>query len=100
MVKLDYANGVKDVLIRKINKAERELEQLKLDYCRFVYGLSHRTIVMANGRQFQVRNVDLKSMRRLDSGEWSRPVVSGVPVDENGRPAGTDLITLAEWRVV
>ena len=43
---MDYANSVQTVLLRKIQKAEQDLVQLKLDYCRFIFGLTHRTRVV------------------------------------------------------
>lgn len=72
---MDYADGLKDVLIRKINKAERGLNALKLDYCRFVYGLTHRSRVIYDQVIYQVRSLDLDSMTRNDDGGWSRPIV-------------------------
>lgn len=74
----DYASGLKDVLIRKINKTEQSLHDLKLDYCRFVYGLSHRSKVTYDQVVYQVRAVDLDSMERTDSGDWTRPNVKAV----------------------
>jgi len=78
---MDYADGLKDVLIRKINKTEKNLYGLKLDYCRFVYGLSHRSKVIYDQVVYQVRSVDLDSMVRSQKGEWSRPLISGVRFD-------------------
>ena len=46
---MDYGDSVQKVLLRKIQKAEQDLLQLKLDYCRFIFGLSHRTRVISNG---------------------------------------------------
>lgn len=80
---MEYADGLKDVLIRKINKTEKSLYDLKLDYCRFVYGLSHRSKVIYDQVVYQVRAVDLDSMSRSDQGEWTRPVISGVRFDPN-----------------
>ncbi|SDW66172.1 hypothetical protein SAMN04487960_103410 [Marinobacter mobilis] len=78
--RMDYADGIKNVLLRKIHKAEQDLLQLKLDYCRFVYGLSHRSRVQAHGREYQVNSVDVASMTRQPDGSFSRPEVIGVPV--------------------
>lgn len=78
---MDYANSVQTVLLRKIQKAEQDLVQLKLDYCRFIFGLTHRTRVVSGGRAYQVRSVDVDSMQRLDDGSFSRPKVSAVPAD-------------------
>lgn len=72
---MDYADGLKDVLIRKINKAERGLNALKLDYCRFVYGLTHRSKVIYDQVIYQVRSLDLDTMIRSEDGQWSRPAV-------------------------
>jgi len=80
---MDYADGLKDVLIQKINKTEKNLYGLKLDYCRFVYGLSHRSKVIYDQVIYQVRSVDLDSMVRSKKGEWSRPLVSGVRIDSD-----------------
>ena len=44
---MDYGESVQKVLLRKIRKAEQDLAQLKLDYCRFVFGLTHRARVQA-----------------------------------------------------
>lgn len=80
---MDYSDGLKSVLIQKINKTEKSLFGLKLDYCRFVYGISHRSRVIYDQVVYQVRSVDLDSMTRCEKGEWSRPVISAIPVDKN-----------------
>lgn len=80
---MDYADGLKNVLIQKINKTEKSLYSLKLDYCRFVYGLSHRSKVMYDQVVYQVRAVNLDTMVRSDQGEWSRPEVSAVRLQDN-----------------
>jgi len=80
---MDYADGLKNVLIQKINKTEKNLYSLKLDYCRFVYGLSHRSKVMYDQVQYQVRSVNLDSMIRSEQGEWSRPEISAVRLDQS-----------------
>jgi|GEM_PF-243998 len=78
---MNYGESVQQVLIRKLNRVERELMQLKLDYCRFVYGLSHRTLVESGGKVYRVRGVDINSMQSLVNGELSRPSVTGVLAD-------------------
>jgi len=80
---MDYADGLKKVLIQKINKTEKNLYSLKLDYCRFVYGLSHRSKVIYDQVVYQVRSVNLDTMIRSEQGEWSRPDISAVRVDSN-----------------
>jgi len=91
---MNYAEGLREVLIRKINKAERDLHQLKLDYCRFVYGISHRSRVTADDGVYLVKSVDLDSMSRLDTGEWSKPRISGVKLGQDQRPIGAELVLL------
>jgi len=78
---MDYADGLKNVLIQKINKTEKNLYSLKLDYCRFVYGLSHRSKVMYDQVIYQVRSVNLDTMNRGNQGEWSRPDIFAVRLD-------------------
>ena len=78
---MDYGDSVQKVLLRKIQKAEQDLVQLKLDYCRFIFGLSHRTRVFSNGQAYVVRSVDVESMKRLEDGSFSRPVIAGAPAD-------------------
>ena len=56
---MDYGDSVHGLLLRKIQKAEQELLQLKMDYCRFIFGLSHRSRVLVDGRAFLVRSVDI-----------------------------------------
>ncbi len=87
---MDYADGLKDVLIRKINKAERGLNSLKLDYCRFVFGLTHRSKVTYDSVIYQVRSVDLDSMVRNDDGGWSRPIVYGARLGPGQMQAAKD----------
>mgnify|MGYP000285245060 CR=1 FL=1 len=82
---LAYAEGLKDVLVRKITAAEKKIVSLKLDYCRFVYGLSHRSKVTYDQVVYQVRSVDLESMNRGENGEWSKPAVVGVRYESNQR---------------
>lgn len=74
---MDYGDSVQKVLLRKIQKAEQDLVQLKLDYCRFVFGLTHRSRVTLDGTTYLVRSVDVDSMQRLDDGSFSRPQISG-----------------------
>jgi len=78
---MDYGESVQKVLLRKIHKTEQDLLQLKLDYCRFVFGLTHRARVLANGKIWQVRSVDVESMRMTEKGDFSRPAITGSLVD-------------------
>lgn len=97
----EYAESLRSVLIRKINKAERDLTQLKLDYCRFVFGLSHRTRVTVEGKQYQVRAVDVNSMARLDDDQFAKPRVSGVLLNADLKPASEEMVDLGtDWTVV
>ena len=83
---MDYGDSVQKVLLRKIQKAEQDLMQLKLDYCRFIFGLNHRSKVVSNGVTYQVRSVDVDTMERTDDGGFGKPEVSGVP-DESAESA-------------
>ncbi|MGP4844187.1 hypothetical protein ACTXGQ_08645 [Marinobacter sp. 1Y8] len=74
---MDYADSVHQVLIRKISKAEQDLLQLKLDYCRFIFGLSHRSQVKMGGKVYQIVSVDVDSMVRQDDGRFSKPTLVG-----------------------
>lgn len=76
---MDYADSVHQVLLRKISKAEQDLMQLKLDYCRFIFGLTHRSLVRVEDVIYRVQSVDLDSMTRDDSGSFCKPAVTGVP---------------------
>jgi len=97
---MDYADGLKNVLIQKINKTEKNLYSLKLDYCRFVYGLSHRSKVMYDQVVYQVRSVNLDSMSRSDQGEWSRPEISAVKMEKNSLVPCNELIDLGRnWEL-
>ncbi|MDL0429532.1 hypothetical protein QPM17_00200 [Marinobacter sp. TBZ242] len=78
---MDYGDSVHKVLLRKIQKAEQDLLQLKLDYCRFIFGLTHRSRVKCNGRSYMVRSVDVDSMERLENGSFSRPAIYGAPAE-------------------
>jgi hypothetical protein len=96
---MDYADGLKKVLIQKINKTEKSLYSLKLDYCRFVFGLSHRSKVMYDQVIYQVRSVDLDSMTRSEGGEWSRPEISVVKLKDNC-PVDDEIIELGRnWEL-
>ncbi|WP_227546101.1 hypothetical protein [Marinobacter fonticola] len=95
---MNYADSVHQVLVRKINKAEQDLMQLKLDYCRFIFGLTHRSLVNVRGKVWQVQSVDVDSMTREDDGGFCRPVVMGVLA---GAPAGTNPVALGnQWVIV
>lgn len=98
---MDYADSLRQVLIRKITKAERDLAQLKLDYCRFVFGISHRSRVRVDGQMFLVRSVDVDSMPRLETGEFGKPSIFGIPVGTTSINAGADLVSLGiDWETV
>ncbi|MFO7993362.1 MAG: hypothetical protein R6U69_04320 [Marinobacter sp.] len=96
---MDYGDSVQKVLLRKIQKAEQDLLQLKLDYCRFIFGLTHRSRIECDGKSYVVRSVDVDSMERLEDGSFSRPAIAGAPTDapDTAEPQdlGTDW-TLAE----
>ncbi|MEX2475628.1 hypothetical protein [Marinobacter sp.] len=85
---MDYGDSVQKVLLRKIRKTEQDLLQLKLDYCRFVFGLTHRAKVEVGSQPYLVRSVDVNSMAVLDDDTFSRPVLDGVPAnaDDNAEP--------------
>ncbi|MGC8118935.1 hypothetical protein [Marinobacter sp. VGCF2001] len=80
---MDYGESVQKVLVRKIRKAEQDLVQLKLDYCRFVFGLTHRATVLADGQSWVVRAVDVESMEHTDDGGFTKPAITGVPANES-----------------
>lgn len=88
---MNYADGVQDVLIRKINKAEQGVTQLKLDYCRFIFGLTHRTPVKVGDVVYRIVSVDVDSMERQEDGSLSRPRLSGVPFDTPGTVEAVNL---------
>lgn len=77
---MHYADSLQDVLLRKIQKAEQEVLQLKLDYCRFVFGLTHRSRVVHEGTVYRVCAVDVATMERQEDGRFTRPEISGVPL--------------------
>lgn len=97
---MNYSDGLKSVLIQKINKTEKSLYGLKLDYCRFVYGLSHRSKVIYDQVVYQVRSVDLDSMDRGEQGDWSRPGISAVRIDNNNNLLHGETIELGQnWEL-
>jgi hypothetical protein len=97
---MEYADGLKNVLIQKINKTEKNLYSLKLDYCRFVYGISHRSKVMYDQVLYQVRSVNLDSMVRSEKGEWSRPEISVVRASDIGNISQEESINLGRnWEL-
>ncbi|MDO6442356.1 hypothetical protein [Marinobacter sp. 2_MG-2023] len=79
---MDYGESVQKVLMRKIRKAEQDLMQLKLDYCRFVFGLAQRARVVSGGVTYLVLSVDVDSMVSTEEGAFTRPDLAGVPVDK------------------
>ena len=93
---MDYGDSVQKVLLRKIRKTEQDLLQLKLDYCRFVFGLSHRARVLADGETYVVRSVDVESMTNADDGGFTRPAISGTRADDHDQAEpvalGTDWV--------
>ncbi|MDS1310712.1 MULTISPECIES: hypothetical protein [Marinobacter] len=93
---MDYGESVQKVLLRKIRKAEQDLMQLKLDYCRFVFGLTHRARVVSGDTTYLVLSVDVESMASTDEGAFTRPSVAGVPADTPSQaesvPLGTDWV--------
>jgi hypothetical protein len=98
---MDYTESLRGVLVRKINKTERDLQQLKLDYCRFVYGITHRSKVAYNQSVYLVKAVDLDSMERSETGEWSKPQVSGVLLDCEQQPVGKNITQIGkQWDLV
>ena len=93
---MDYGDSVQKVLLRKIRKAEQDLVQLKLDYCRFVFGLTHRARVLSDGGLYLVRSVDVETMSHDDEGGFTKPAIAGSPVnqvaDAEVVPLGTDWV--------
>ncbi|MBW7469885.1 hypothetical protein [Marinobacter sp. F4218] len=79
---MDYGDSVQKVLLRKIRKAEQDLLQLKLDYCRFVFGLTHRARVVSDGTVYLVRSVDVESMKNTEEGGFTRPAIAGMPINQ------------------
>lgn len=98
---MQYADSVEKVLLRKIQKAEQDLMQLKLDYCRFIFGLTHRSQVRVGGTFYQVKGVDVDGMVRQDDGSFCRPALTGVAVNAGGRSAAAEPVALGtEWTLV
>jgi hypothetical protein len=94
---MDYGDSVQKVLLRKIQKAEQDLVQLKLDYCRFIFGLTHRSKVTVDGATYLVRSVEVDSMKRHEDGSFSKPEISGMP---EGSDNETDVQPLgANWQL-
>tara|TARA_R110002096_G_scaffold55984_10_gene143399 strand:- start:6066 stop:6368 length:303 start_codon:yes stop_codon:yes gene_type:complete len=92
---MDYGESVQKVLLRKIRKAEQDLLQLKLDYCRFVFGLTHRARVISGGITYLVLSVDVETMATTEEGGFTRPRVAGVSADT---PDGAEAIELGtDW---
>lgn len=85
---MQYADSVQQVLIRKINRAEQDLVQLKLDYCRFIFGLTHRSQVEVDGDVYQVRSVDVDTMARREDGSFEKPELAGSLAGAEIRPLG------------
>ncbi len=92
---MDYGDSVQKVLLRKIRKTEQDLLQLKLDYCRFIFGLTHRATVLVDGQPYLVRSVDVDSMVTLEDGGFGKPAVTGVPAEAGNGAEPVNLGT--EW---
>ncbi|MGO1658327.1 MAG: hypothetical protein ACTHYN_06870 [Marinobacter sp.] len=90
---MEYGESVQKVLVRKIRKAEQDLTQLKLDYCRFVFGLAPRTRVERDGASYLVLSVDVDSMEPTDNDAFTRPAISGVPTN---KPDQTEPVQLGK----
>ena len=88
---MDYGDSVQKVLLRKIRKAEQDLIQLKLDHCRFVFGLTHRARVVSDDRIFLVRSVDVETMKPTDDGGFTKPAIAGSPIQSADDPEPTQL---------
>ncbi|MDX1755045.1 MAG: hypothetical protein R3175_03200 [Marinobacter sp.] len=86
-----YADDLENILLRKIQKAEQDLLQLKLDYCRFVFGLSHRSRVRCADSVYRVTTVDVDTMEQREDGRFSTPVVHGVPLGADLRSTPVSL---------
>ena len=95
---MDYGDSVQKVLLRKIQKAEQDLVQLKLDYCHFVFGLTHRSKVTLDGATYLVRSVDVESMEWNEDGSFSKPGISGIA---EGSDNEADLKVLSDnWQLL
>lgn len=92
---MDYGDSVQKVLLRKIRKAEQDLIQLKLDYCRFVFGLTHRARVVSGDGVYLVRSVDVETMKPTEEGAFTKPAIAGTPVHSPDTPEPTQLGT--QW---
>ncbi|WP_100640664.1 hypothetical protein [Marinobacter salexigens] len=92
---MEYGESVHKVLLRKIRKAEQDLMQLKLDYCRFVFGLTHRARVVSGGTVYLVLSVDVESMVSTEDGGLTRPSVAGVPANKPSQEMPVQLGT--DW---
>ncbi|MDC0664311.1 hypothetical protein [Marinobacter sp. SS21] len=92
---MDYADKLENLLLRKIQKAERDLLQLKLDYCRFVFGITHRARVRCNDNVYRVCAVDVDSMERQPDGRFSAPTVMGIPLGDD--PKSTPVTLGPDW---
>lgn len=88
---MDYGDSVQKVLLRKIQKAEQDLIQLKLDYCRFVFGLTHRAHVISGGKTWLVRSVDVETMTWDEQGTFTRPAITGAPLEDENTSEPTPL---------
>ncbi len=95
---MEYADSVQQVLLRKISKAEKDLLQLKLDYCRFIFGLTHRSRVSIGAHTYQVSSVDVESMVRLEDGTFTKPLLTGILTDS--APGAEATILGADWSLV
>lgn len=95
---MDYGDSVQKVLLRKIQKAEQDLVQLKLDYCRFIFGLTHRSKVIVDGTTYLVRSVEVDTMKRNEDGSFGKPEISGMP---EGSEDEADVTPLGDnWKLV
>ena len=47
-----------------------------------MFGLTHRATVSANGQSWVVRAVDVESMAYTDDGEFTKPVITGTPAND------------------
>lgn len=90
---MNYGESVQKVLLRKIRKAEQDLLQLRLDYCRFVFGLTPRARVVSEGITYLVLSVDVDSMASTEEGAYTRPAVEGVPADKPSQAKSVSLGT-------
>lgn len=94
---MDYGASVQKVLLRKIRKAEQDLAQLKLDYCRFVFGLTHRARIVSGKTVYVVCSVDVESMENTEDSDFTRPAITGTPADQPDYQAPVSLGT--DWEL-